>query len=70
MFYLLIFFIIDYLFIHTLTHYAEATELPNTITDPENGLDGDNPEGELLNVIAEDDLSNSETVFLIIITTG
>ena len=70
MFYLLIFLIIDYLVIDILAQSTNAMELPNIITDAENGLDGDNPEGELLNVIAEDDLSNSETAFLIIVTTG
>ena len=62
MFYLLIFFIIDYLFIHTLTHYAEATELPNTITDPENAVDVDNSEYGLDNIILEEEMRILEIV--------
>lgn len=56
MFYLLIFLIIDHLVVHTLTQSAEATELPNTITDLENGLDGDHSEEGLDNIIFEDDI--------------
>ena len=60
MFYLLIFLIIDYLVVHTLTQSAEATELPNIILDAENGLDGDNSVDGLDNIILEEDIRATE----------
>ena len=60
MFYLLIFLIIDYFVVHTLTQYVEATELANTIADPENVLGDDNSEDGLDNIIFEDDIRATE----------
>ena len=60
MFYLLIFLIIDYLVVHTLTQSAEATELPTITLDVENGVGVDNSEDGLDNIIFEDDIRATE----------
>ena len=62
MFYLLIFLIIDYLVSHTLTQSAEATELINITVDSENGVDVDDSEDGLDNIILEDDLRATEII--------
>lgn len=60
MLYLLICLIIDYLVVHTLTQYIEATELSNITVDAENVLDGDNSEDGLDNIIVEEDIRATE----------
>ena len=68
--YLSIFLIIDYFITGILTQSVKAMELPPIIADVENVVDANNSEGELLHVMAEDELSNNETSLLLIVTTG
>ena len=46
--------------VHTLTQSAEATELLNITVDAENGVDADNSEEGLDNIIFEDDIRATE----------
>lgn len=59
-FYLLVFLVIDYLVVHTLTQYVNATELPDITVDVENVLDGDNSEDDLEEIILVEDIGALE----------